>query len=451
MLYRFADAGDRRAAPLRRGQAHACAAQRCARRNDVVLHREGQEDGNIAPFVPFLLAFGILGIVMSVLIVANVVSGAVVSGYRRIGILKSIGFTPLQVAAAYAARSRCRRSSAASPASWSATCLRLRSFGRTRPPTASAGSTSRSGSTSSCPPESAPSPPSRRCYPRCEPDGSAPFRRSRPDARRARARLRGPPAARPAAAPAPVTIGLAAPFARPSRTPADARGRPARRDRGHVRGRTHLVAERLLDGISHQQAEPVQIQMPGNGFHGGPQQVTVGPKHFKAGPPTRGAAGSDREGRAGDPRRSPRPTGHTPRRRPGRRLRERVGAFGAGSGHGVPRRRRLDRLRPRQRPLVHGAGPGACPDRLPHADRDVGRRHDLARRRAQAAPRADRRRGLRHAEPGPEHRDELADPPHTRSGRRPRPVRRRPATRHVDQAPTCTRSANASAPTTSSN
>ena len=63
-----------------------------------------EEDGNIAPFVPFLLAFGILGIVMSVLIVANVVGGAVVSGYRRIGILKSIGFTPLQVAAAYAAQ-----------------------------------------------------------------------------------------------------------------------------------------------------------------------------------------------------------------------------------------------------------------------------------------------------------------------------------------------------------
>ncbi len=38
---------------------------------------------------------------MSVLIVSNVVSGAVVAGYRRIGILKSIGFTPAQVVAAY--------------------------------------------------------------------------------------------------------------------------------------------------------------------------------------------------------------------------------------------------------------------------------------------------------------------------------------------------------------
>ncbi|HTZ92947.1 MAG TPA: FtsX-like permease family protein [Streptosporangiaceae bacterium] len=59
------------------------------------------ETGDIAPFVPFLFAFGVIGMVMSVLIVTNVVSGAVVAGYRRIGILKSIGFTPGQVVAAY--------------------------------------------------------------------------------------------------------------------------------------------------------------------------------------------------------------------------------------------------------------------------------------------------------------------------------------------------------------
>ena len=63
-----------------------------------------QETSQIGPFVPFLVAFGVIGLVMSVLIVANVVSGAVVSGYRRIGILKSIGFTPGQVVAAYTAQ-----------------------------------------------------------------------------------------------------------------------------------------------------------------------------------------------------------------------------------------------------------------------------------------------------------------------------------------------------------
>ncbi|WP_042409589.1 ABC transporter permease [Streptacidiphilus carbonis] len=52
-------------------------------------------------YVPLLTAFGILGLVVSVLIVGNVVSGAVVAGYRHIGILKALGFTPDQVTAVY--------------------------------------------------------------------------------------------------------------------------------------------------------------------------------------------------------------------------------------------------------------------------------------------------------------------------------------------------------------
>lgn len=60
------------------------------------------ETSGIAPIAPFVTAFGVIGLVMSVLIAANVVSGAVVSGYRRIGVLKSIGFTPAQVSATYA-------------------------------------------------------------------------------------------------------------------------------------------------------------------------------------------------------------------------------------------------------------------------------------------------------------------------------------------------------------
>jgi putative ABC transport system permease protein len=50
---------------------------------------------------PFVLAFAILGLVLAVLIVANVVSAAVIASYRRIGVLKSIGFTPAQVTAVY--------------------------------------------------------------------------------------------------------------------------------------------------------------------------------------------------------------------------------------------------------------------------------------------------------------------------------------------------------------
>ncbi|WP_330302803.1 MULTISPECIES: FtsX-like permease family protein [unclassified Streptomyces] len=58
-------------------------------------------DRETALFVPFLLAFGILGLVMSVLIVGNVVAGTVGAGLRRIGILKAVGFTPPQVVRAY--------------------------------------------------------------------------------------------------------------------------------------------------------------------------------------------------------------------------------------------------------------------------------------------------------------------------------------------------------------
>src|SRR6185437_8665939 len=59
------------------------------------------EQSNVAPWVPFIIAFGVIALVISVLIVVNVVSGAVVAGTTRIGVLKSVGFTPAQVVAAY--------------------------------------------------------------------------------------------------------------------------------------------------------------------------------------------------------------------------------------------------------------------------------------------------------------------------------------------------------------
>ncbi len=52
-------------------------------------------------FVAFLIVFGMLGLAVAVLIVANVVSGAVVAGFRHIGVLKALGFTPGQVMAVY--------------------------------------------------------------------------------------------------------------------------------------------------------------------------------------------------------------------------------------------------------------------------------------------------------------------------------------------------------------
>jgi putative ABC transport system permease protein len=54
-----------------------------------------------AVYIPFLTVFGLLGLAVAVLIVANVVSGAVVAGYRNIGMLKALGFSPNQVMFVY--------------------------------------------------------------------------------------------------------------------------------------------------------------------------------------------------------------------------------------------------------------------------------------------------------------------------------------------------------------
>jgi putative ABC transport system permease protein len=59
----------------------------------------GRGGGNVN--TPFVEAFAILGLALAVLITANAVSATVIASYRRIGVLKSIGFTPAQVTAVY--------------------------------------------------------------------------------------------------------------------------------------------------------------------------------------------------------------------------------------------------------------------------------------------------------------------------------------------------------------
>jgi putative ABC transport system permease protein len=68
------------------------------------LAAQGQANGNAAIMEPFVVAFALIGLAMAVLIVGNVVSGAVVAGYHRIGVLKSVGLTPGQVVVAYLSR-----------------------------------------------------------------------------------------------------------------------------------------------------------------------------------------------------------------------------------------------------------------------------------------------------------------------------------------------------------
>jgi putative ABC transport system permease protein len=61
-------------------------------------------DQSVAVMVPFVAAFGVLGLFMSVLVVGSVVSGSVSANLRRVGVLKAIGCTPGQVARAYLAQ-----------------------------------------------------------------------------------------------------------------------------------------------------------------------------------------------------------------------------------------------------------------------------------------------------------------------------------------------------------
>jgi len=57
--------------------------------------------GGLAIIPPFLAAFGVLGVIMAVIILASVVSATIAASARRIGILKALGCTPGQVVRTY--------------------------------------------------------------------------------------------------------------------------------------------------------------------------------------------------------------------------------------------------------------------------------------------------------------------------------------------------------------
>jgi putative ABC transport system permease protein len=101
MLYDFSSAGSTAAVNADIGAITAALPHGSVLGTQSWLAAKAQATNSSAPWVPFIVAFGLIGLVMSVLIVINVVSGAVVSGIRRIGVLKSIGFSPGQVVAAY--------------------------------------------------------------------------------------------------------------------------------------------------------------------------------------------------------------------------------------------------------------------------------------------------------------------------------------------------------------
>jgi putative ABC transport system permease protein len=102
MLYRFDSAGTD--AAVRDGLAAATAGLPAGslRGEASYLAAKRAVDSDAAVVVPFVVAFAALGLVMSALIVANVVSGAVVAGRRATGIVTALGFTGGQVVAMYA-------------------------------------------------------------------------------------------------------------------------------------------------------------------------------------------------------------------------------------------------------------------------------------------------------------------------------------------------------------
>jgi putative ABC transport system permease protein len=101
MLYRFSSAGTGAAVTADVASLRAALPHGSLLGAQSYLTAKLRATASIAPWVPFIVAFSLIGLVMSVLIVANVVSGAVVAGTRRIGVLKSIGFSPAQVVATY--------------------------------------------------------------------------------------------------------------------------------------------------------------------------------------------------------------------------------------------------------------------------------------------------------------------------------------------------------------
>ncbi|MEU6181062.1 ABC transporter permease [Streptomyces coeruleorubidus] len=104
MLYRFDSASTKQQIIADRKKLAASVGPGALLGTQSWLDTKRAADQGAAATVPFMMAFGALGIVMSVIIVSSVISGAVGTSLRRIGILKAIGFTPREVVRAYVAQ-----------------------------------------------------------------------------------------------------------------------------------------------------------------------------------------------------------------------------------------------------------------------------------------------------------------------------------------------------------
>jgi putative ABC transport system permease protein len=104
MLYRFSQAHTTTEVDADRAALRAASPSGSLLGTESYLSIKQVQTTNTAAFVPFIVAFGVIGLVMSVLIISTIVSGSVGSATWRIGVLKSLGLTPTQVTRAYVAQ-----------------------------------------------------------------------------------------------------------------------------------------------------------------------------------------------------------------------------------------------------------------------------------------------------------------------------------------------------------
>jgi len=104
MMYRFARADTDADITADRATIAAAVPAKALLGTSSYLTVKHEAERTAGTFAPFVVAFGVLGLVMSVLIIGIVVGGAVSSSTRRIGILKALGYTPAQVTRAYVAQ-----------------------------------------------------------------------------------------------------------------------------------------------------------------------------------------------------------------------------------------------------------------------------------------------------------------------------------------------------------
>ena len=306
--------------------------------------------GSIAPWVPFIVAFGLIGLVMSVLIVANVVSGAVVAGTRRIGVLKSIGFSPGQVVAAYLIQVAVPALAGCVAGVLAGNLLAVPLLSQTAQvygvgalavpfwvdlavPLAMLALTGAAALA-----------PALRAARLSAVQAIATGRAPRPSGGYAAHRLLG----RARLLPRPVTIGLAGPFARPARTLVTLAAIVFGGLAVTFAAGLGTSLDRVAADLSHAAAQPVQVSLPGSGPGGGVSIIKPGSGPGVS-PPPPGRPAARRAGRAA------RPARHAALRGRGRRRDQRPRPGRPAVADRVRRRRQLDRLRADHRALVRRA------------------------------------------------------------------------------------------------